>query len=835
MKCFELPMGAGPEYLFKEDTPGRRAVIMPNLAQIARAKEFLRSRGGFLGVDFFTFDDLTEILAIDAPRGEGESLFYFRKYLREGATVFQSVESLEKVQPLFRLLEAIDAEKADWEKLPYSWRGDIPELLTCYKKACDEGNFRGKLSITKESLASKVYEKRVYDVFGFTGFSRDERALLHKLDGVCDVRVYLPFKGYDDGALRVLKEGLPPATSIEGQAAETKVTAFQSLQRERTLRHLAKDMYRRLLAQPDLNVGVMVLHPEDREGVEKSLELAGIPVAREVLPLDENGVFDLLRLYWRLNDDIPTLVAFLRSPLCTMEESKALARILENLGIDDLSQWESRKALRLFLEEEEKDLLFRSMEGLEKLSGFGKGSFYEFAERTKKISDYLDGDSREILLCAMESQGGDYGELTGEEFESILRSAMEGERLEGVNITSLTAGFGYDYDVLYILGLDHRFPHVAGENDLVHHGTIFALQKAGLFPDYLDPERDSLALSYSIASAKEALLYKWGDGEEASLFAQLKGDVVDLDEAREVFPNKGILFTSEERFGEDLCAHRLAEMKGASFSPSAVDLYLSCPFKYFAQRVLNRDVPGLSGERRLSVGNLYHDLLARYFQGDLEKEELQDALEKEFDDTVAYTVAEYLRPILKRDMLRALLAAIENEENRLADEKKNKGFRPARFEAPFTYPFGEYSVRGIIDRIDEDGEGREVLIDYKTKNTPSFDSIMAYDAMQLAMYAGARRFIDKKVVSLEYVSIEKGTESVMLRNVEEAGSYYRLRKERGLSREEFDAFLDGAEKALHETIDSIVAGDFPAAPNKESVCQYCDCIDLCRKEGLCFD
>ena len=323
MKCFELPMGAGPECLFEEDIPGRRAVIMPNLAQIARAKEFLRSRGGFLGVDFFTFDDLMEILAIDAPRGEGESLFYFRKYLREGATVFQSVESLEKVQSLFRLLEAIDAEKADWEKLPYSWRGDIPKLLTCYKKACGEGNFRGKLSITKESLASKVYEKRVYDVFGFTGFSQDERALLHKLDGVCDVRVYLPFKGYDDGALRVLKEGLPPATSMKGQAAETKVTAFQSLQRERALRHVTEDIYRRLLAQPDLNVGVMVLHRSDREGVEKSLELAGIPVAREVLPLDENGVFDLLRLFWRLNDDIPTLVAFLRSPLCTMEEGKA--------------------------------------------------------------------------------------------------------------------------------------------------------------------------------------------------------------------------------------------------------------------------------------------------------------------------------------------------------------------------------------------------------------------------------------------------------------------------------------------------------------------------------
>lgn len=835
MKCYELPLGAGAECLFREDIAGRRAVIMPNLAQIARAKDFLRDRGGFLHIDFFTFDDLTEILAIDAPRGEGEALFYFRKHLRESNTVFRPVESLEKLQSLFRLLEAMDVENVNYEELPYSWRGEIPELFDCYKKACREANFRGKLSITREALASKVYERRVYQVFGFTGFSKDEWALLHKLDEVCGLRVYLPFKGYDDSATRFLKERLSSVRFIDGDVDDPKVTALKSLQRERALRHVVEDVYRRLIAHPDLNVGVMVLHSEDREGVEKSFELAGIPVAREVLPLDENGVFELLRLFWRLDDKIPNLAAFLRSPLSAMEEGRRLAQILESLGMDDLSDWESRQSLRLFLEEDEKDLLFRSMDCLEKLSTFGKGSFHDFARRTEEISHILDFESREILLAAMEMQAGDYGELTGEEFESILRSGMEGQRQEGVNITSLTAGFGYDYDVLYVLGLDHRFPCAAGENDLVHYGTIAALQKAGLFLDYLDPERDSLALTYSVASAKEVFLYKWGDGEEASLFAEFKGDMVDLDEGGEVFPNKGILSTSEEGFGVEARAHRLEEMQGAAFSPSAVDLYLSCPFKYFANRVLNQKEDGLIRERRLSTGNLYHDLLARYFQGDLEKGELKDALERGFDDTVGHTVADYLRPILKRDMLRALLATIENEESRLADEKRNKGFRPARFEAPFTYPFGDYSVRGVIDRIDEDGEGREVLIDYKTKNTPSFKSIMAYEAMQLAMYAGARRFIDKKVVSLEYVSIEKGTESVMLRNVEDAGGYYRLRKERGISGEEFGAFLDGAERALQEAVDSMVAGDFPAKPTDESVCGYCDFVDLCRKESLCFD
>lgn len=835
MKCFELPLGAGPECLFKEDIAGRRAVIMPNLAQIARAKDFLRDSGGFLHIDFFTFDDLTEILAIDAPRGEGEALFYFRKHLRESHTVFRAVESLKKLQSLFRLLEAMDVEGVHYEELPYSWRGEIPELLDCYKKACEEANFRGKLSITKEALESKVYEKRVYDVFGFTGFSRDEWALLHKLDEVCDLQVYLPFKGYDDSATRFLKERLSPVIFMDGDVDEVKLTALKSLQRERALRHIVEDVYRRLVARPDLNVGVMVLHSEDREVLEKNFDLAGIPVAREVLPLDENGVFDLLRLFWRLDDKIPNLAAFIRSPLCAMEEGGRLAQILESLSMDDLSDWESRRSLRLFLEEEEKDLLFSSMDYLENLSTFGKGSFQDFARRTGEILQVLDSESREILLAAIEVQAGDYGKLTGEEFESILRSGMEGERREGVNITSLTAGFGYDYDVLYVLGLDHRFPCAAGENDLVHYTNIEPLQKARLFPDYLCPERDSLALSYSVASAKEALLYKWGDGEEASLFAEFKGDVVDLDEGGEVFPNKGMLMTSEEGFGEEARAHRLEEMQGASFSPSAVDLYLSCPFKYFAGRVLNQEIDGLIRERRLSTGNLYHDLLARYFQGDLKKGELEEALAREFDSTVGRTVADYLRPILKRDMLRALLATIENEESRLDDEKKNKGFRPARFEAPFIYPFGDYSVRGVIDRIDEDGEGREVLIDYKTKNTPSFKSIMAYEAMQLAMYAGVRRFIDKKVVSLEYVSIEKGTESVMLRNVEEAGGYYRLRKERGISGEEFDAFLDGAEKALQEAIDSMVAGEFPAKPNNESVCEYCDFVDLCRKESLCFD
>ena len=835
MKCYELPLGAGPECLFREDISGRRAVIMPNLAQIARVKDFLRDRGGFLHIDFFTFDDLTEILAIDAPRGEGEALFYFRKHLREGHTVFRAVESLEKLQSLFRLLEAMDVEGVNYEELPYSWRGEIPDLLDCYQVACEEANFRGKLSITREALASKVYEKRVYDVFGFTGFSRDDRALLHKLDKVCDVRIYLPFKSYEDGATRFLKKDLPALDFMEGNIVESKISAFKSLQRERVLRHVVDDVYHRLTNCPDLKIGVMVLHRSDRDGVEKSFDLAGIPVAREVLPLDENGVFSLLRLFWRLDDKIPNLAAFLRSPLCTMEEGRRLAQILESLSMDDLSDWESRRSLRLFLEEEEKDLLFRSMDYLEKLSGFGKGSFDDFARRTGEISHILDPESREILLHAMEMQAGDYGELTGEEFESILRSGMEGEGCEGVNITSLTAGFGYDYDVLYVLGLDQRFPCAAGENDLVHYTNIESLQKAGLFPDYLDPERDSLALSYSVASAKEALLYKWGDGEEASLFAEFKGDVVDLDEVGEVFPNKDMLMTSEEGFGEEARVHRLEEMQGASFSPSAVDLYLSCPFKYFAGRVLNQEVDGLIRERRLSTGNLYHDLLARYFQGDLEKGELEEALARGFDDTVGHTVADYLRPILKRDMLRALLATIENEESRLDDEKRNKGFHPARFEAPFTYPFGDYSVRGVIDRIDEDDNGREVLIDYKAKNTPSFDSIMAYEAMQLAMYAGARRFIDKKVVSLEYVSIEKGTESVMLRNVEDAGGYYRLRRERGISGEEFGAFLDGAERALQETIDSIVSGDFPAEPNNESVCGYCEFVDLCRKESLCFD
>ena len=182
-------------------------------------------------------------------------------------------------------------------------------------------------------------------------------------------------------------------------------------------------------------------------------------------------------------------------------------------------------------------------------------------------------------------------------------------------------------------------------------------------------------------------------------------------------------------------------------------------------------------------------------------------------------------------MARALLAAIQAEEERLADEKRNGGFRPTAFETAFTYPFKDVAIHGVIDRIDRNEFGDEILIDYKSGGVPKYDKVAAYEVMQLSLYALARRSMGNRPASLEYVSVEGAKASVMVRDTTRAGNYSRLCKEKKYDGKAFDGFLNEAENALDRVIASIKKGAFPAEPTEEDACKYCPYGDMCRKEA----
>ena len=99
MKIIYKPMGSGVESLRDDVDLNAATLIMPNRKWIARSKEALAAGVGFLGVNFFTFDDLMAELAMERPRNQRRAAYAFREALGEGDTAFAPVRDMEKNSP----------------------------------------------------------------------------------------------------------------------------------------------------------------------------------------------------------------------------------------------------------------------------------------------------------------------------------------------------------------------------------------------------------------------------------------------------------------------------------------------------------------------------------------------------------------------------------------------------------------------------------------------------------------------------------------------------------------------------------------------------------------
>ncbi|SFR47325.1 ATP-dependent helicase/nuclease subunit B [Halogeometricum rufum] len=229
-------------------------------------------------------------------------------------------------------------------------------------------------------------------------------------------------------------------------------------------------------------------------------------------------------------------------------------------------------------------------------------------------------------------------------------------------------------------------------------------------------------------------------------------------------------------------------------SPTQVERYASCPFRFYAKEVLGLEEPDRD-EGPINRGHYVHEVLERFYtelrdevgapvslvgfdQDDLEArllriavDELQ-AVDDEFDDRWLFELLaglgdadrnEYYnrtavdgRPagILVR-FLEEELALYVDPDNRLQDGPLTAA--PVWFESKLSFDRDGTTIRGVLDRGETTPDGRAIVRDYKTGYTSSERDTLDGLSFQLPLYA-----------KLLEENVDEVTEAV-------GGGYYRLK------------------------------------------------------------
>jgi ATP-dependent helicase/nuclease subunit B len=287
-------------------------------------------------------------------------------------------------------------------------------------------------------------------------------------------------------------------------------------------------------------------------------------------------------------------------------------------------------------------------------------------------------------------------------------------------------------------------------------------------------------------------------------------------------------------------AAELAKLKKSGLSPTAMDMYATCPFRFFAARVLGlgeREEGSDRGELTPQArGLVYHAVLERFYSSLPESEwagkkdwgpVFDAAAQAVFgeNDWRALGIYPLLWESARIDMSARLRDFIQWDLERLRAAKVRPRLYETRLQgAPPEGAPGGVPWKGVADRIDADDSGETFrVVDYKTRSSARWKNLAkqaaAGDLHQLPFYAelAGAALGEKRVfggAELLFLEVEEGEE----RSAELSAEDW------GLARGPFLAILA-------ERVEAIASGRFPIRPEdgERGHCSWCEFPTVCRK------
>jgi ATP-dependent helicase/DNAse subunit B len=296
-----------------------------------------------------------------------------------------------------------------------------------------------------------------------------------------------------------------------------------------------------------------------------------------------------------------------------------------------------------------------------------------------------------------------------------------------------------------------------------------------------------------------------------------------------------------------------------TLSPATLKTYISCPFRFFAEKGLKLVDPAivdLDIDPR-TLGTLQHHLLELLVQEPFEAASLRSQLPQIIVKVIAAQADMFFS-----EQTKAIFAAqLEELGSRFLDHEENyrKDFphfrtlaREAWFRKDLIIAGRKVGFRGKIDRLDISADQKQaIVIDYKMDvgKYHNASSWLAHLEYQLPAYVDSvetgaveieaeepgtekkrlrTKLTGTPVIAAHYYGVKDFTRKGFTLDEPPAGIVSKPSKNSGLSEDDKKMLLKQFNEILQNTTSRIAEGEFPATPHPSTDCKKCPWRNLCR-------
>lgn len=549
----------------------------------------------------------------------------------------------------------------------------------------------------------------------------------------------------------------------------------------------------------------------------------------------------------------------------------------------------------------------------ELIGEFYGGLDYKIDSDTTDTAEIDEQIPAKIAEC-IESVKGIFEGITAtrDEFDDALMIALESVKISTVPlyIDSVFVGDASetrfdDIDTLYFVGAnDGAYPTTAGDSGIVRdaeceawgkHGVIIQaaadrerLSKLNIVNTLLKPES---AIITSVNSKPDSLLkiqlkklfnlpvltsrFSYSDGAEriAEHMASTQNYRRELNSGMVIIRGEEV----QEKHTDTYAVAHDAFYKGG-VSPSSIESFYNCPYRYFVEKVLRIKKRDEAEETVQLLGTFMHDVLERYYT----RYELQ---EKDIERLTAEICTEVLAEDKYSTLVRSgdyktvknMLTARAIYAVKALDEEFSRGeFKPIFCEYNFGYDGTDeglefetdgktYRIAGKVDRVDEaiieiDGKPTKCIavIDYKSSEKETKDKKLNEGLiLQLPIYTAiTARNLGAEPVAMLYAAmptkyVKGGSVATCTGYVVNRSEYlYALdphytdyanthlpfrtasanpKKLKGLiSETRLKEISNNAIKLMQNAVKII--NNEPLLPTGNEACEYCEYSRICNKD-----